>query len=138
MGFNSGFKGLKIEYGTHILTAELLPGKNRYPLCRRVGRPQGRSGQVRKISPLTGIRSPDRPSHSQSLYALRYPAPCALIGRCVPHRKTEISNKFTATSLHFAPAPLSYSEIRHVRSYRISLPIHTFVTVTFLITNKFI
>jgi hypothetical protein len=29
----------------------LPPGKTRYPLYRRLGRPQGRSGQVRKISP---------------------------------------------------------------------------------------
>jgi hypothetical protein len=38
-----------------------------------VGRPQGRYGQVRKISPPTGIRSPDRPARSQSLYRLSYP-----------------------------------------------------------------
>jgi hypothetical protein len=31
--------------------AALPPGKTRYPLCRRLGGPQGRSGQVRKISP---------------------------------------------------------------------------------------
>ena len=35
---------------------------------------QGRSGQVRKISPPTGIRSPDRPARSQSLYRLSYRA----------------------------------------------------------------
>ena len=29
----------------------LSPGKNGYPLYRRLGGPQGRSGQVRKISP---------------------------------------------------------------------------------------
>ena len=29
----------------------LLPGKTRYPLYRRMGGPQGRSGQVQKISP---------------------------------------------------------------------------------------
>jgi hypothetical protein len=28
----------------------LLPGKTRYPLYRRLGGPQGRSGQVQKIS----------------------------------------------------------------------------------------
>jgi len=28
----------------------LPPGKNRYALCRRLGGPQGRSGQVRKFS----------------------------------------------------------------------------------------
>jgi hypothetical protein len=35
---------------------------------------QGRSGQVRKIWPPTGIRSPDRPARSQSLYRVSYPA----------------------------------------------------------------
>jgi hypothetical protein len=52
----------------------LPPGKTRYPLYRRLGGPQGRSGQVRKISPPTGIRSPDLPARSQSLYRLSYPA----------------------------------------------------------------
>jgi len=33
----------------------LPPGKTRYPLYRRVGEPQGRSGQVRKISPPPGF-----------------------------------------------------------------------------------
>jgi hypothetical protein len=52
----------------------LPPGKTRHTLNRRLGGPQGRSGQVRKISPPTAIRSPDRPTRSQSLYRLRYPA----------------------------------------------------------------
>ena len=47
---------------------------SRYPLYRRLGGPQGRSGQVQKISPPTGIRSPDRPGRSQSLYRLSYRA----------------------------------------------------------------
>jgi len=51
------------------------PGNTRYPLYRRLGGPQGRSGQVRKISPPTGIRSSDRPARSQSLYRLSYPGP---------------------------------------------------------------
>ena len=37
--------------------------------------PQGRSGQMRKISPPTGIRSPDRPARSKSLHRLSYPDP---------------------------------------------------------------
>ena len=41
-------------------------GKTRYPLYRRLVRPQGRSGRVRKISLPTGIRSPDRPARSES------------------------------------------------------------------------
>ena len=57
----------------------LPPGKTRYPLYERHCGPQGRSGQVRKILPPTGIRSPDRPARSQSLYRLRYPANDAII-----------------------------------------------------------
>jgi len=33
----------------------LPPGKTRYPLYSRLGGPQGRSGQVRKISPPPGF-----------------------------------------------------------------------------------
>jgi hypothetical protein len=41
----------------------------------------GRSRQVRKIWHPTGIRSPDCPAHSQSLYCLNYPAltPCIVL-----------------------------------------------------------
>jgi hypothetical protein len=46
------------------------PGKTRYPLYRRLGGPQDRSGQGRKISAPTGIRSPDRPARSDSLYRI--------------------------------------------------------------------
>ena len=35
--------------------AALPPGKTRYPLYRRLGGPQGRSGRVWKISPLPGF-----------------------------------------------------------------------------------
>ena len=35
--------------------AALPPRKNRYPLYRRLGRPQGKSGRVRKISPPLGF-----------------------------------------------------------------------------------
>jgi hypothetical protein len=63
------------------VTPQLLstPGKTRYPFCRRLDGPQGRSGQVWKISPPTGIRSPDRPARSLSLYRLSYPACCWFI-----------------------------------------------------------
>jgi len=36
--------------GQRHAPAALSPGKNRYPLCRRLVGPQGRSGQVRNIS----------------------------------------------------------------------------------------
>ena len=47
--------------------------ETRYPLCRKLGGPQGRTGRVRKFSPITGIRSPDLPARSESLYQLSYP-----------------------------------------------------------------
>jgi len=34
----------------------LPPGKTRYPFCRRLGEPQGRSGRAENLVP-TGIRS---------------------------------------------------------------------------------
>jgi len=52
--------------------AALYPGVRPGTYC--MGGTQELSGQVRKISPPTGIRSPDLPARSQSLYRLRYPA----------------------------------------------------------------
>ena len=37
--------------GQRHAPAALPPGETRYPLYRRLGGPQGRSGRVRKISP---------------------------------------------------------------------------------------
>ena len=52
----------------------LPPGKTRYPLYRRLGGSQGRSGQVRKISPPPGF-DPRTVQPVASRYAtLRYPA----------------------------------------------------------------
>ena len=41
--------------GQHHALAALPPGKTRYPLYRRLGGPQDRSGRVRKISPPPGF-----------------------------------------------------------------------------------
>ena len=41
--------------GQHHAPAALPPRKTRYPLYRRLGRPQGRSGLGRKISPPPGF-----------------------------------------------------------------------------------
>jgi hypothetical protein len=41
--------------GQHHVPAALPPGKTRYPLYRRLGRPQFRSEHVRKISPPPGF-----------------------------------------------------------------------------------
>ena len=74
--------GTRRGWGSASRHGRSLPrGKTRYPLYRRLGGPQVRSRQVWKISPPTGIRSPDRPARSQSLYRLRYP-PTAVMHGC--------------------------------------------------------
>ena len=59
--------------------AALTPGKTRYPLYRRLGGSQRQYTRVRKISPLTGIRSPDRPARNEGLYRV-------FSGRRIVHR----------------------------------------------------
>jgi hypothetical protein len=63
---------LKGGEGSASRPGRSLPlGKTQHPLYR-LGGPQDQSGQVWKISPPTGIQSPDRPARSQSLYQLHY------------------------------------------------------------------
>ena len=57
----------------------LSPGNTRYPLYRRVGGPQSRSGQLRKISSPPGFDPRTVQPLAQSLYRLSYPAHCILI-----------------------------------------------------------
>jgi hypothetical protein len=67
--------GTRRGWGVSVTSRSTLPpGKTRHPLFRMLGGLLGRSEQVLKISPPTGIRSPDRPARSQSLHRLRYPA----------------------------------------------------------------
>ena len=54
--------------GRNHLPTALLSGKSRHPTCRRLGGPRVRSGRARKVSPPTGIRSPDRPTRNMSIY----------------------------------------------------------------------
>ena len=58
--------------GQRHAPAALPPGKTRYPLYRRLGGPVW-TGAENLIS--TGIRSPDRPACSESLYRLSHPGP---------------------------------------------------------------
>jgi len=44
-----------VVVGQRQAPAALLPRKTQYPLFRRLGGPQGRSGRLRKISPPPGF-----------------------------------------------------------------------------------
>ena len=50
------------------------PGKHPVPILQEAGWAPGQVWTIAENLAPTGIRSPDRPAHSQSLYALRYPA----------------------------------------------------------------
>ena len=90
----------------------LPPGKTRYPMYRRLGGPQGRSGQVRKISPPTGFdprtvqpvasRYTDwatRPTHdqkSQQIYSITARSTSSV--RCSINHRTKYQNILWRTS----------------------------------------
>jgi hypothetical protein len=57
--------------GQRHTLATLPPGKTQYPLYRRLGRPQGRSGRVQKVLSPLGFD----PQTIQLLYQLCYPSP---------------------------------------------------------------
>jgi hypothetical protein len=64
--------------GQRHAPAALPLGKTRYPLCRRLGGPQGRSGRVQKISPLPGFDP-----RTVQLYRLSYPGTLPIEGRII-------------------------------------------------------
>ena len=61
--------------GQGDVPAALPPAKPRYPLYRKLGGPQDRSGTGAENLAPTGIRSPDRLARGESLYRLSYREP---------------------------------------------------------------
>jgi hypothetical protein len=85
----------------HALTA-LPPGKTRYPLYRRLGGPQGRSGHVRKIFPPPGFFK------------------CTLL--CyLEHIYIQHTLVFTTISLSFRWYSLGMDDTSHLRTFRSSV-----------------
>ena len=67
--------GTRRSEGSASRSGRSLPqGKTRCPLYRRLGGPQGRSGQVRTFSAPPGFDPRTVQPRSQSLYRLSYPA----------------------------------------------------------------
>ena len=58
--------------GTFSVPAALFLEETRYTLYRTLGGPRRWSVRARRISPLTGVRTLDRPASSESLYRLSY------------------------------------------------------------------
>jgi hypothetical protein len=70
----------------------LPPGKTRYPLYRRLGGPQGQSGQVRKISPPPGVdpRTVQPVESRYTDYALRPPSEMKQPGNILPQKSPTV------------------------------------------------
>ena len=70
-------------------------GKTRYPLYRRLGGPQGRSGLEENVAS-TGIRSPDRPARSSVTIPTELPGP-----QCIEKYTDKIINIISITLVNF-------------------------------------
>jgi hypothetical protein len=65
--------------GQSHVPAALTPGKDPVPILQEAGWAPGPVWIGAENLALSGIRSPDRPAHSESLYRLRYPGPSVFI-----------------------------------------------------------
>ena len=76
------------------------PGKEAVPVVQEAGWAPGLVWTGAEYLASTGIRSPDRPAHSQSLYWLSYPAPCnphtCLLTHSIQHSPSWEANRFAA------------------------------------------
>ena len=71
--------GTRRGWGVSVTPRPLFtPGKDPVPIVQEAGWAPGPVWTGAENLATTGIRSPDRPARSQSLYRLRYPAPVAL------------------------------------------------------------
>jgi len=108
----------------------LPPGKNPVPIVyRRLGGPQGRSGQVRKISPPTGIRSPDPPARSQSLYRLSYPTHNMSYGHTTIYSYVILTLRMLSASPQLNQHPTTSSSNTSTCQYLSSVRSRTYCTV---------
>ena len=72
--------GTRRGFGVSVTPRPLFaPGKDPVPIVQEAGWIPGPVWTGVENLAYTGIRSPDRPARSQSLYRLRYPAPCAIV-----------------------------------------------------------
>jgi hypothetical protein len=99
-------------------------GNTRYPLYRRLGGPQERSGRVRKISPKPGFDPRTVQPRSQSLYRLSYRAHnehTSYIKIYFVKVKTALLTELCYVSSHLlplAPSPLCDNTNRYGRRMR--------------------
>jgi len=101
MGFNSGFKGLMTNgtrsgWGVSVTPRPLFtPEKDPVPILQKAEWDPGPVWKGAENLAPDGIRYPDRPARSQSLYRLRYPAHVGI--------NIELHNYFRCAIICFYP-----------------------------------
>jgi hypothetical protein len=93
-------------------SAALPPGKTRYPLYRRLGGPQSRSVQVRKISPPPGFDSRTVQPATPSTLSLHYWVTCGQSRDTIPELHPSIDQTLSSeTLLHIFRAIYMYKAV---------------------------
>ena len=76
-------RGIALLGATRVRVVNATPHPPResdpVPIIQEAGRAPGPVWTGAENLASTGIRSPDRPSRSESLYRLRYPGPCVCV-----------------------------------------------------------
>ena len=92
--------GTRREWGVRVTPRPLFtPGKNAVPIVQEAGWAPGPVWTGAENLAPTGIRSPDPPARSQSLYRLHYPA---YTNRC---NNTEIENSYVVLTYSMEQSP---------------------------------
>ena len=93
--------------------SSLPPGKTRYPLYRRLGGPQDRSGQVRKISPSPGFdpRTVQLVASRYTDYATR---PISVLVSTENSERCPSYSVYASCSFHCKQKLFSYRELNYL------------------------
>jgi len=102
--------------GQRHAPAALYPGKDLVPIVQEAGWAPGPVWtSAENLSP-TGVRSPDRPARSQSLYRLSYPAYNFMTSRWILLRMRDVLDKFVEkmTTLMFCSVTFLFEKPCHL------------------------
>ena len=109
----------------------LPPGKTQYPLYRRLGGPQGQSGQAENLVP-TRIQSPTVQPVARSLYWLSYPAhTCKYSLIIYIQREATKPTTYLTQTTTFIQWPYIYKNLLHTSIHQ-----YTIISVPKMVTGK--
>ena len=87
--------------GQHHAPAALSPEKDPVPIVQEAGWAPGPVWTgAENLAPYIGIRSPDRPARSESLYRLSYPGPLSILHTAIKSKTSTYYSCNNLTILH--------------------------------------